>query len=107
MVISQMTTSSTKSKKPLTFLKTSMSLVEGFLCSIIRPSYKKVAVNLDKMNVHPGGKQSVMRDTTANDVSSWDTERKAILEERGVNSRKMKGDMRKKLRTRKQYWRST
>ena len=28
------------------------------------PSYKKVAVNLDKMNVHPGGKQPVMRDTT-------------------------------------------
>ncbi len=64
------------------------------------PSHKKVAddsLKVDKMNVHPGGKQPVMRD------SVWDGKSqrmvhpngtpkgmKAILEERGVNTKGMK-----------------
>ncbi len=74
------------------------------------PSHKKVAddsLNVDKMNVHPGGKQPVMRD------SVWDGKSQrmvypdgvpkgttAILEERGVNTKGMKAqDLRNKLKT--------
>ena len=42
------------------------------------PSYKKVAVNVDKMNVHPGAsnaRYNMEREGTANGVSRWDTER--------------------------------
>ena len=63
------------------------------------------SLNVEKMNVHPGGKQPAMRDTTWQGrvqqmVYPDGTPKgmKAILEERGVNTRKMKAnDMRKKL----------
>ena len=62
-------------------------------------------MNVEKMNVLPGGKQPAMRDTTWQErvqqmVYPDGTPKgmKAILEERGVNTRKMKvNDMRKKL----------
>ncbi len=74
------------------------------------PSHKKLsddALNVDKMNVHPGGMQPAMRDTTWNGrtqkmVYPDGTPKgmKAILEERGVVTIKMKApDMREKLKS--------
>ncbi len=63
------------------------------------PSHKKYAddmLNADRMNVRPGGKQPVMRDTVYNgQVQSMalpDGQRKGmklVLEERGVNTKGM------------------
>ncbi len=74
------------------------------------PSHKKLAddaLNVDKMNVHPGGMQPAMRSTTWEGQTQTmvypdGTQKgmKAILEERGIDTRKMKApDMRAKLRT--------
>ena len=74
------------------------------------PSYRKVSddsLNADKMNVSPGGKQPIMRDTTWNGALQTMVRAdgkakgmKMILEERGVDTKNMRAeDMRKKLTT--------
>ena len=74
------------------------------------PSHKKVAddaLNVDKMNVHPGGMQPKMRSTTWEGRTQTMVYRdgtpkgmKAVLEERGVDTRNMKApDMREKLKS--------
>ena len=74
------------------------------------PSHRKVSddsLNADKMNVGPGGKQPIMRDTTWNGAlqtmvraDSKAKGMKMILEERGVDTKNMRAeDMRKKLKT--------
>ena len=108
MVILQMTTSSTKSKKTIDIFEDIHPSCRGIFMFDNAPSHKKVAedsLNVDKMNVYPGGKQPAMRDTTWQGrvqqmvyLDGRPKGMKAILEERGVNTRKMKADdMRKKL----------
>ena len=74
------------------------------------PSHRKVAtdaLNVDKMNVHPGGKQPVMRDTVWEGLvqklvgeDGVPKGMKVIQEERGVNTKGMKAkDMRELLKT--------
>ena len=74
------------------------------------PSHKKLAddaLNVDRMNVHPGGMQPAMRSTI------WDGKvqtmvypdgtpkgMKAVLEERGIDTKRMKAaNMREKLKS--------
>ena len=74
------------------------------------PSHKKVpddALNVEKMNVGPGGKQPVMRDTVFEgklqkmvDSSGTPKGMKMVLEERGVDTTGMRAkEMREKLKT--------
>jgi len=74
------------------------------------PSHKKVAddaLNVDKMNVHPGGMQPKMRSTTWEGRTQTMVYRdgtpkgmKAVLEERGVDTRKIKApEVREKLKS--------
>ena len=89
------------------------------------PSHRKVSddsLNDDKMNVGPGGKQPIMRDTTWNGALQTMVQAdgrakgmKMILEERGVDTKNMRAeDIRKKLKTysdfknqKKHFWKST
>ena len=83
------------------------------------PSHHKFSndtPNADRMNIGPGGKQPKMRDTQwAGGVQKLVDEHgvpkgmKTVLEERGVDTTRMKADdMRLKLKTytRKQFWRN-
>ena len=89
------------------------------------PSHWKVSddsLNADKMNVGPGGKQTIMCDTTWNGALQTMVRAdgkakgmKMILEERGVDTKNMRAeDMRKKnwklfriLKIKKHFWKST
>ena len=82
------------------------------------PSHKKVAddaLNVDKMNVHPGGMQPKMRSTTWEGRTQTMVYRdgtpkgmKAVLEERGVDTRNMKApDMREKLKSNPDFQNAT
>ena len=62
-----MTTSSTKSKKTIDIFEDIHPSCRGIFLLDNAPSHKKVAddsLNVDKMNVQPGGKQPAMRNTT-------------------------------------------
>ena len=79
----------------------------GFLIIVQATAFAEDALNVNRMNVRPGGAQPRMRDTYYNGkllrmVFSDGTPKgmKKVLEERGVNVSKMKAeDMREKLQS--------
>ena len=83
------------------------------------PCHRKIddqALNVEKMNVRPGGKQAVMRDTIWNSTvqsmvlpDGTPKGLKLVLEERGVDTKGMVADKNwqntKTLQSREQWWR--